>query len=251
MAAVTHGMVTEMRAELAALADPERAPQMQRYMKSAMPFRGVAASVARPVYRAVSKRWPLTDRAEWELVIRSLYNDAGFREERYAALSVLGERRYAQWLDRDALRLLRELIVAGAWWDLVDEASSSVGVALRADPDGVQPTLLGWAHDDDMWLRRTAIIAQRTSRDGTDLELLTAAIQANESHRDFFIRKAIGWALREYSKTGSDWVRAFVASHPNLSPLSRREALRWLDARPTQNPAPPPTASAMQSFHGR
>lgn len=85
-----------------------------------------------------------------------------------------------------------------------------------------------WARAPDRWLRRTAVICQLGAKDGTDLELLTEAIEANLDDGDFFLRKGIGWALRQYARTDPDWVRSFVAAHPALSPLSRKEALKHL-----------------------
>ena len=129
------------------------------------------------------------------------------------------------------LALLRHLITTGAWWDHVDElASRPLGDLLRSHPGTVTPLLRGWAHEEDLWLRRSAIIAQLFSREATDLALLTEAIEASIADRDFFARKAIGWALRQYAHTDAAWVQAFVAAHPDLSPLSRREALLHLDA---------------------
>ena len=96
-----------------------------------------------------------------------------------------------------------------------------------------------WAVDDDLWLRRTAILAQLKRKDGTDLDLLRLALEQNLEDslhgREFFIRKALGWALREHAKTDPDWVRAFVAEHEDrLSGLTRREALKHLAAQPSR-----------------
>jgi hypothetical protein avisC_05844 len=85
-----------------------------------------------------------------------------------------------------------------------------------------------WATDPDMWVRRSAIICQLQHKADTDLDLLTGVIEANQEDSEFFIRKAIGWALRDYARTDGDWVRAFVQGHPDLSPLSRREDLKHL-----------------------
>ena len=95
----------------------------------------------------------------------------------------------------------------------------------------MEPTVRAWATDDDRWLRRTAVIAQVGARERTDLDLLSHAIESNFDDRDFFLRKAIGWALRQYARTDPDWVRAFVAAHDDrISGLSRREALKHLEA---------------------
>ena len=123
------------------------------------------------------------------------------------------------------------MVVTGAWWDYVDEvAARRVGPILRSDPTGVTPILRGWARDPDLWRRRVAIIAQLGSREATDTELLAYVVDANLSDPDFFIRKAIGWALREHTKTDPAWVRHFVAARAGLmAPLSRREAMRLIE----------------------
>jgi 3-methyladenine DNA glycosylase AlkD len=132
------------------------------------------------------------------------------------------------------LPVYRHVLVTGAWWDVVDDAAAHlVGPLLLAHPAEVGPVLREWAVDDDRWLRRTSVIAQLLAKERTDLDLLTTAIDANLDDRDFFLRKAIGWALRQHARTDPDWVRAFVAERGDrLSPLSRREALKHLGPLP-------------------
>ena len=205
---------------------------MQAYMKSALPFHGVAAPACRAVFREVLAAHPLPDRATWLATVHALWDDATHREERYAALAVVRDRRYAGYRDPDALPLYRHLVVTGAWWDVVDDvASHLVGPLLLTHPAEVRPVVLAWATDDDRWLRRTAVICQLGAKERTDLELLTAAVEANLDDQDFFLRKGIGWALRQYAWTDPGWTRSFVAAHEGrLSPLSRREALKNVGA---------------------
>lgn len=122
---------------------------------------------------------------------------------------------------------LRELIVTGAWWDYVDELAHRVGDLLLSWPAEVRPVLRAWTRSDDRWLRRACIICQLGTRDRADLELLATAIESATGEHDFFLRKAIGWALRDYARTDPAWVRSFAETH-ELSPLSRREALKHL-----------------------
>ena len=125
--------------------------------------------------------------------------------------------------------LLRHLITAGAWWDVVDDVSHRVGDALLADRERVEPVVREWIDCDDLWLRRSAVICQLGHRERTDLQLLVDAIEPAMPEREFFLLKAIGWALREYARTDPAWVRRFVAEHEDaLSGLSRREALKHL-----------------------
>jgi 3-methyladenine DNA glycosylase AlkD len=121
------------------------------------------------------------------------------------------------------------MIVTGAWWDHVDAVSHLVGAVLLAHPAELGPLLREWSTDTDRWLRRTSIICQLGFKARTDTDLLATVITANVSDREFFVRKAIGWALRDFARTDPDWVRQFVSAHvAELSPLSRREALKHL-----------------------
>lgn len=238
MGSVADGaLVDAVREALAAAADPVKAGPMQRYMKSAMPYRGIQSPDRRALVAEVLALHPLTDRATWEATARELWDDAEFREERYAATQLTGHRSARAWQDAETLDLYRHMIITGAWWDHVDEiASKRVGPIFRAHRDEVGAVLRGWAVGDDLWLRRTAIICQLGAREDLDLALLEEVIEANlpgprapAVTQDFFIRKAIGWALREHAKTDPAWVRAYVDHHrERLSPLSYREATKHL-----------------------
>lgn len=233
-AAAVAGLIADLRARIAEAADPERAPQMQAYMKSAMPFRGVSAVPLRRICRAVLDAHRLADRASWERAVLTLWDEAAFREERYAAIALSGHRYYRELQDAGTLELYHHLVVTGAWWDLVDDvAIHRVGPILRADPTRVGPVVRAWARDEDLWVRRTAILCQRASKAATDTDLLadvlTANLEGTLHGHEFFIRKAVGWALREYARTDPDWVLAYVDAHAGeLSGLSRREALKHL-----------------------
>jgi 3-methyladenine DNA glycosylase AlkD len=241
-------LVAAVRDGLETLADPDRAPGMQSYMRSAMPYRGVPMPAVRRLVTRVGAAHPLTDRAVWVATVRALWHGAGYREERYAAIDLTGLPRYAGWQDAATLDLYRELVLDGAWWDFVDEmASRRVGPILRANFAAVAPIVRGWSTDPDKWVRRTAILAQLQSKLATDTALLTdvfapnllGASDGDPVTNDFFIRKALGWALREYAKTDPVWVRAYVVSHADvLSNLTRREALRRIGGEfPVAEPA--------------
>lgn len=219
-------LLSAVRAGLAAGADPERAVGQQRYMKSAMPYRGVQMPDVQRLCRTVYAEHRLPDRASWEAAVRTLWDEAAFREERYAAIALTGQRWYAAYQDPGTLPLYEHLIVSGAWWDYVDEvAIRRVGPILRADPAAIAPMLRDWSTDDDIWRRRTSIIAQVGAKGDTDVDLLTDCLSTNLDQRELFVRKAIGWALREYAKTDPDWVRRYLADHGDqMSGLTRREA---------------------------
>jgi 3-methyladenine DNA glycosylase AlkD len=222
-------IIERARAGLAELADPVAAPLMQRYMKSKMPFRGVAKPARNRLVRTLVAEWPLPDAAALREAVEALWTGAGFREERYLALSLVDHSHYRHWPDPSWVPLLRDWIVTGAWWDFTDEiASRRIGPLLRAHPEQLTPVLRAWSADEDKWLRRTAVISQLGSGSATDPVLLRDAIEANLGDPDFFLRKGIGWALRQHARVDPAWVRDFVADHPGLSPLSRREALKHL-----------------------
>ncbi|WP_439381821.1 DNA alkylation repair protein [Amycolatopsis lexingtonensis] len=222
-------LVKAIRTGLAELADPAKAPAMQAYMKSAMPFRGVAKPQRSVLLKRVLADHILPDRVTYSATVLELWRTAEFREERYAAIDLSGYRAYRGWQDAELLPMYEEMIVSGAWWDHVDElAIRRVGPILRAERARVTPVMLSWAADADLWRRRTAIICQVGAKEDTDTDLLTRAIEPAIAEPEFFLRKGIGWALREYAKTAPEWVRSFVDDHPGLSGLSRREALKHL-----------------------
>jgi 3-methyladenine DNA glycosylase AlkD len=222
--------VPALRRELAAAGDPERAAAQQRYMKSELPYFGLAAPQLKALLRPHLALYSPGDRGEWEADVRRLWDDATHREEWYVALALARHRAAGPWQDPGVLDLYRHLVVTGAWWDVVDEvAGHLVGGVLAGHRAATTPVVAGWATHDDLWLRRTAVLSQLRHKGDTDLDLLTHAIDHNAADRSFWLRKAIGWALREYARTDPTWVRAFVAQRAEtLSPLSQREALRHL-----------------------
>jgi len=223
-------MIEAIRAALTAAGDHERAAAQQAYMKSAMPYRGLSSPELKQLLRTLLADYAPADRATWEADVRGLWDDATWREERYAAIALARHRAARDWQDVETLGLYRHLVVTGAWWDLVDViASHLVGGVLVRFPEATTPVLRAWAVDDDLWLRRTAVLAQLGRAAETDLDLLRFAIEANVGDTSFWLRKAIGWALRQYARTDPGWVRAEVDRlGDRLSGLSRREALKHL-----------------------
>ncbi len=220
-------LIAAIRDGLRQLADPVRATGMQAYMKSAMPCLGVRLPQVRTLVRAESRRRPPQSGAALRASVLALWRNAPYREERYAATELTNVPAARPLRAPGLITLYEELIVTGAWWDHVDEVSSRVGDLLLLFPAEIGPIVHGWRRSPDRWLRRASIICQRSVRERTDLALLTDAIVANADDPDFFLRKAIGWALRSYAYTDPEWVRAFVGAH-ELSPLSVREATKHL-----------------------
>jgi 3-methyladenine DNA glycosylase AlkD len=217
-----------IRRELRAGGDPERAASAAAYLKVAenggLPLLGVRRPEVRRIARAAAAAQPASAETLTALA-RSLWDTAEFREERYAAQDLLGLRWAHGRLD--LLELHRHMAVTGAWWDHVDEVAHRIADLLDAHPDETAAVLRTWRSDESMWLRRLAVIGQLGRRDRVDLDLLTDVIEPNLADPEFFVRKAIGWALREVARWNPDWVRAFAETH-ELSPLSRREALKHL-----------------------
>jgi 3-methyladenine DNA glycosylase AlkD len=225
-------LASEVRSALLARADPERAAGQQRYMKSSMPYAGLTApqltATLRPLLR--DPGLAMESREQWLATVEELWHTATYREQWYAAIALARHGTYRPWVDGDAMPLWESLIRAGAWWDVVDEiATHLVRDILLAAPAVEGLRMRDWSGSDSLWVRRASIICQVGARERVDQHLLADTIEPNIDDRDFFIRKAIGWALRDHARHDPDWVRAFVADHPDLSSLSRREALKHLE----------------------
>lgn len=223
-------LAEQVRTGLEALADPARAPAMQAYMKSAMPFLGVSTAPRRALCRELFKGLTYSSSAGWQADVLALWRGAQFREERYCAIDLAGIRQARQFQRIDALPLYEEMIVTGAWWDYVDAIAGGRLLALLShEPEPMKRAMRDWASCDDMWKRRSAILCQLNARDRTDRALLKDCIVPSLASKEFFLRKGIGWALRQFARTDPDWVIAFVAKHGReISPLTRREALKHL-----------------------
>jgi 3-methyladenine DNA glycosylase AlkD len=224
-------LVAAVRAALRAAADPALAPGMQAYMRSAQPFLGVRVPEVRRLTVALAREHPPSSVAELRETATALWRAATHREERCAAVALTGLPMARGSLD--LLPLYEEVITTGAWWDHVDGVAPRIRDLLLASPEAMAPVLRDWARSPDRWLRRSAVIAQLGAKDRTDTALLTEVVEVNAADPEFFVRKAIGWALRDFARTDPDWVRRFLAEH-ELSPLSRREAAKHLgqDTRP-------------------
>jgi 3-methyladenine DNA glycosylase AlkD len=227
---MTHPLVLEVRAALAEAANPAKAPKMQAYMKSAMPYYGVSAPEQKAIWKRILRANTLPSQREWQRAALALWRGAAFREERYAAMALTDLRTYAAYRTMASVPMFEEMIVSGAWWDFVDAiATHQLGDVLRAEPEPMSRLIRRWASDDHMWKRRAAILSQIRFKGDTDLDLLYECIEPNIAHTDFFIRKAIGWALRQYAWHDPREVKRYVkANRARLSGLSIREAMKNL-----------------------
>jgi 3-methyladenine DNA glycosylase AlkD len=221
-------LLTQLRREFRLIADAEKAVRMQAYMKSAMPYHGVPVPLVRKVCKKVFADLELTGRTAWQAEVLHIWRNARFREERYAALNLCASKLARPFREPRAMKMYEEMIVTGAWWDYVDDVAHRVGEILREYPRQMQPMMRQWSRCDDLWKRRTSIICQLAFKTATDLDLLYGCIEASLGSKEFFLQKAIGWALRQHAWTDPEEVKAYVKREPRLAPLSRREALKNL-----------------------
>lgn len=219
-------LVSAIRDTLRESADAARAPAMQAYMKSSMPYLGVTLPAVRTITKAAARAHPPLALDEMETAVRILWDEADFREERYAASNLLEEKITAGRVE--LVPLYEHLATSGAWWDFVDNLSPRFTSLHDEHPVETAAIVRRWSTADDLWLRRLAIISQLGRKDRLDTDLLAEVIEPDIGDAEFFIRKAIGWALRQHARVDPDWVRAFVATHEGLSNLSRREALKHI-----------------------
>ncbi len=222
-----HPIVVAVREAFAKAANPEYAVQMQKYMKSEMLYYGIKSAEQRQITRDIFKQHPIKRFDEYLFVIKQLW-DGKFREERYAAIRLAC--RYKKYPVMEALPLYRTMIQTGAWWDYVDGiAIDLIGKLLNDNPEQVKPILNEWIVDEDLWIRRSAILAQLRFKEKTDEEMRYGFCRKCLHEKVFWIRKAIGWVLREYSKTAPDSVRSFVNQHRDeMSGVTLREVEKYI-----------------------
>jgi len=201
----------------------EKAAQMSSYMRNMFPFFGISSPERKEIFRQFIKDKGTPAIEEITGIVKALY-DRPEREFHYFAM-VLADR-LSKKMDRNGFKLFDYMVVNKSWWDTVDFiAANSIGSYFRVHSDLILPVTTKWMDSGNIWLQRSCILFQLKYKRATDLELLYSFIGRLNGSDEFFIQKAIGWFLREYSKTDPDEVQRYVSSHC-LKPLSRREALR-------------------------
>jgi 3-methyladenine DNA glycosylase AlkD len=206
--------------------DPDRAAPMAAYMRDQFPFLGIPSPAQKALTREVLTGLGRPNETDLAAVAQACWQRPE-REYQYFACAWL--RRHARTCGEGFIDTARYLVVTRSWWDTVDAlAAHLVGPLVAQHPRLVEVTD-GWLVDDDRWLVRTAILHQLTFKEATDATRLFRYCTVQAGHLDFFVRKAIGWALREYAKSDPAAVRTFVAAHHSrLAALSVREALKNL-----------------------
>ncbi|MEU6065143.1 MULTISPECIES: DNA alkylation repair protein [Streptomyces] len=217
-------VLERVTAAYAAAADPERAAAMRAYMKDVAPFLGIPTPARRALSRTVLAGTPRPDEADCTAIALRCWA-LPQREYHYFAADYL--RRHAGRCSSDFLPVARHLVTTVPWWDTVDLlAAHVVGALVAADPK-LAVEMDRWIADDDLWVARTALLHQLRHKEHTDTDRLFSYCLLQSGHTDFFIRKAIGWCLREYAKTDPEAVRSFLArERGRFAPLTVREALK-------------------------
>lgn len=207
-------------------AKPELAGPMEAYMKNRFPFLGIKKPERALLLKPFMKE---AREARLEQIHRAVHTlwELPEREFHYTAMGLMDQKKKA-W-DTERFALMESLITRNSWWDTVDHiAANQIGpYLLRHKPDFRRKTALRWSADDNMWLNRTALIFQLKYKEHTDAELLFSLAETHSQSKEFFIRKAIGWALRQYAYTAPEEVRAFLQC-TTLHTLSVREASKHL-----------------------
>jgi 3-methyladenine DNA glycosylase AlkD len=224
--------VDATRAALVPLGDPAKAEPMARYMKGVAPFLGITTPERRRTLRHVWRNLPVLDPVEVADVVRGLWA-LPEREYQYAACDLIARHRQ-RLPGRFVADPTQDLLTTRPWWDTVDSlGSAAVTPLVSGHPEQVD-LMWSWLDSGDRWLIRAAIQHQRGLKERTDLNRLFAMCDRFASDREFFIAKAIGWALRDVTRWDAPAVQAFVDDHPELSAVARREATRGLirSARP-------------------
>ena len=202
----------------------EEAIKMAKYMKNQFNFLGIRTSKRREFQKvflkSIDSKEPINK--VWILQLWS-YN---YREFQYLAIDYLIHKK--RLLTKEHIKLIETLIVTKSWWETVDTiAPNLVGYLCKEYPELVSEYIIPWATNENIWLRRTAILYQLKYKDQVNIDVLEYVIEKNSNDNEFFIRKSIGWALRQYSKSNPEWVRAFIATH-KLSNLSIKEGSKYL-----------------------
>ena len=223
-----HPLISRLRTELELVADEARAPEMSRYMRDQFEFIGVTSEARRQAMRAALVGYAKPDAQELILLERELWNEPD-REFQYVACDLLVKWNSvlpASFVTDDA----EWFITHKSWWDSVDSIRATVGALVLRHPE-LEETMFEWIESDNQWLVRSALIHQLTKKYFSSEDRLFALCARRASDKEFFIAKAVGWALRDYSHRNPQAVIKFVDEHPELSPLAKREAMKAISRK--------------------
>ena len=202
----------------------EQARQMSKYMLNKFEYIGIKTPERRKIFKNFFKEYKNEEKIDWEFVNNCWENK--YREFQYVAADYL--KNMKDKLTIDDIPKLKQFILKKSWWDTIDNLDMTIG-ALALKDSNMNKILLEWSIDENIWLRRIAIDHQLLRKEKTNTELLEKILKNNLGQAEFFINKAIGWALRDYSKTNPEWVKNFIEKNKEkMAKLSIREASKYL-----------------------
>jgi len=234
-------LLKRLEAEFVICADRQRAVEQQRYMKSQMPYFGVTMPEVKKITKQVLKEYVPEDNQEYRDALVYLFANAKQREVWYAGL--VYAQRFTKYITEENIDVYEKIVRMTNWWDIVDLAAQNLidaafinnaydrllvtDAGKSVDESKLAPYAKNWIKDDDLWIRRTALLVQLKYKSATDFILLKKLILQAAHEKDFFMRKAIGWALRAYSYVEPQEVVSFITDNKDkLSTLSVREGLK-------------------------
>jgi 3-methyladenine DNA glycosylase AlkD len=223
-----HLFLHDLDHELQMHADKKNASNMEKYMRNLFPFFGISSPVRKEILRTLIKKHGLPPKENIQNIITFCW-DKPEREYQMIGMELAG--KYLRNPEVDDIVRFEQMIVRKSWWDSVDYiAATLVGNYFLRFQEKRTEIMHRWISDGNIWLQRTTLIFQLKYKEKTDTGMLEQNILALQPNKEFFINKAAGWALREYSKTNPKWVVRFLETH-QLTPLCRREALKWLNRK--------------------
>lgn len=212
--------------ELRANSNREIAIPMENYMKNNFLFLGIKTVQRRAIYKSVCEKHKEEIKSNYRTITWELFQEKE-REFHQCAIDLIQKEIKKKFIFED-IQLIEKLIVTNSWWDTVDFiAKYLVGGYLEQFPKETLKVIERFSNAENMWLNRSAIIFQLSYKEKTNFDLLKSECEKHKGSKEFFIQKAIGWALRDYSRFNPNGVKEYVES-TNLKPLSQREALRLL-----------------------
>ncbi len=221
---MAHPYLTSIKKIYAANANATIAKGAKAYLLNQFEFYGIKTPLRRQICKAFYKANPIKDHNELSTLIKECFAEPQ-RELHYFAIELLGHHKKL-WSKKN-LPLIEWMITHNSWWDSVDSTNThAIGKYFLQFPEAIEPVTSKWNQSTNKWLQRMSILFQLMYKEKTNTTLLTDYIEHTQLEEDFFIRKAIGWALRSYANTDTKWVVKFVKAHPQLSNLSKREALK-------------------------
>jgi 3-methyladenine DNA glycosylase AlkD len=221
---MAHPYIIQIKKEFAASANATKAAGAKAYLLHQFEFYGLQTPERRSICKAFYKTYPVTSHATLITIIKEAFA-APERELHYFAIELLAFH-HKLWTDK-TITIIEWMLTHKSWWDSVDSTNSNViGKYFIKFPALLEPTTNKWNQSSNIWLQRMSILFQLPYKENTNTQLLEKYIVNRINTNEFFVNKAIGWALRAYAYTNKKWVIRFVKDHPQLSNLSKREALK-------------------------